>query len=306
MPASDYRGAEGSRLPFLSADECRQLEDDCSTFERYFRPNYDFRLFIATDIDAIRTFIRDKLNLAHWNQPSDNAGIARILKRAVWDGRIVPIVDRDRRTPARTERAPSAPQYWGATSRSDGGGGMGASSNGRSFRQLAMDWMGLDAEDARDYIDKYNAMVERIDAIQAASAAKRAAASSGGDLLGVATAVAGAMLGSEDAGGADDDMFSDDAGDTTTPLGNVQAFEYGADATIGDSFEVAKTPNLGDPGWYTNPGSGQMRLFGNDRKPIVDLDFDHIHNGLKPHAHNWGPGGRDSGDDVVPFSPWNP
>jgi hypothetical protein len=97
-----------------------------------------------------------------------------------------------------------------------------------------------------------------------------------------------------------------DFAETATPLGDAQPFEYGADTRAGDSFEIAKTPNLGDPGWYTNPGSGQMRLFGDDRKPIVDLDFDHIHNGLQPHAHNWGPGGRDSGDDVVPFSPWNP
>lgn len=94
--------------------------------------------------------------------------------------------------------------------------------------------------------------------------------------------------------------------DFSTPLGDARPFEYEADTTVGDSFEIAKTPNLGDPGWYTNPGSGQMRLFGDDRKPIVDLDFDHIHNGLQPHAHNWGLDGRDSGNDVVPFSPWNP
>ncbi|SDJ04219.1 hypothetical protein SAMN04487926_1318 [Paraburkholderia steynii] len=52
------------------------------------------------------------------------------------------------------------------------------------------------------------------------------------------------------------------------------------------------TPNTGEPGtWYTNPGSGQMRLFGADGKPVVDFDFDHDHGQGIPHAHNWNDGG---------------
>jgi hypothetical protein len=91
------------------------------------------------------------------------------------------------------------------------------------------------------------------------------------------------------------------------PLSDAKPLEYVADQVAGDSFDVAKTPNLGDPGtWYTNPGSGQMRLYGDDGKPVLDLDFDHVHNGLQPHAHNWNNGVRDGGDDVVPFSPWSP
>ncbi|MFM0158407.1 RHS repeat-associated core domain-containing protein [Paraburkholderia sediminicola] len=80
-----------------------------------------------------------------------------------------------------------------------------------------------------------------------------------------------------------------------------------AGANVGDAFQVAKTPNTGEPGtWYTNPGSGQMRLFGDTGAPVVDLDFDHAHNGLQPHAHNWNGAARDRGNDVVPFSPWKP
>jgi RHS repeat-associated protein len=72
-------------------------------------------------------------------------------------------------------------------------------------------------------------------------------------------------------------------------------------------IQVAKTPNVGEPGtWYTNPGSGQMRLYGDLGAPVVDLDFDHKHLGLQPHAHNWNGGVRDGGTDVVPFSPWKP
>jgi hypothetical protein len=96
-------------------------------------------------------------------------------------------------------------------------------------------------------------------------------------------------------------------GNASTLLGDAPPFEYQSDIADGGSFDIAKTPNTGEPGtWYTNPGSGQMRLFGDDGKPVVDLDFDHFHNGLKPHAHNWNRGVRDGGYLVVPFSPWNP
>ena len=76
LPARDYRSPSGGQLPFVKSDELRQIEDDRSTFERYFRPNYDFRRPITADIDAICSFLRDCLNLAHWNVPTDNDGIA--------------------------------------------------------------------------------------------------------------------------------------------------------------------------------------------------------------------------------------
>ncbi|MGV2289869.1 hypothetical protein AAHK20_14245 [Trinickia sp. YCB016] len=78
--------------------------------------------------------------------------------------------------------------------------------------------------------------------------------------------------------------------DSETPLGGAQPFEYQPLDTsgLGDSFTLAKTPNEGAPGtWYTNPGSGQMRLYGGNGKPVVDFDFDHDHGQGIPHAHNW-------------------
>ncbi|WP_174543188.1 hypothetical protein [Paraburkholderia monticola] len=93
---------------------------------------------------------------------------------------------------------------------------------------------------------------------------------------------------------------ADDGGNSTL-IGDTQPFEYTPDAVSGDSFDIAKTPNNGEPGtWYTNPGSGQMRLYGSDGKGYIDLDFDHSHNGMRPHAHNWVDGNRDWA--VVPFS----
>lgn len=94
VPAAEYRSPTGVRLRLITGDEQKALENDRRTFARYFRPGYDFRRTIATDIDAIRSFVRDHLNVAHWNQPTDNAGIERFLKHAVADGRLVPVIDR--------------------------------------------------------------------------------------------------------------------------------------------------------------------------------------------------------------------
>ncbi len=80
------------------------------------------------------------------------------------------------------------------------------------------------------------------------------------------------------------------AGDclTSTLLDNAQPFEYLELSPGNDILEIAKTPNAGKPGtWYTNPGSGQMRLYGQDGHPAVDIDFDHDHGQGIPHAHNW-------------------
>jgi hypothetical protein len=99
----------------------------------------------------------------------------------------------------------------------------------------------------------------------------------------------------------EEDVFSNDSGGDSTPLGDAQAFEYSEDVPDGGSFDIAKTPNEGDPGtWYTNPGSGQMRMYGDDGKPVVDFDFDHDHGQGVPHAHNWDNGARGPG---VSFSP---
>jgi hypothetical protein len=90
-------------------------------------------------------------------------------------------------------------------------------------------------------------------------------------------------------------------GGATMSLGNALPFEFGDTLSFGDSFDIAKTPNNGEPEtWYTNPGSGQMRLYGNDGRGYMDLDFDHKRDRLKPHAHNDDGSNRDWA--VVPFS----
>lgn len=267
--------------PFASSDKRReqerQIEDDCLTFDLYFRPDYDFRFLIRTEIDAITSFLSDHLNVAHWNLPTNNAGIERALKQAVADGKLVPIINRDWRARTQTYRPTPAPLRW-------------PPSTGGSGSAQALPYDGL------------SAVVSGGPTLAGAATVIESASGHGTSWLGSAVTAAEEVM-DEALGNA-----SDAEGVVArTLLGDAQPFGYQPDMPSGDSFDIAKTPNSGEPGtWYTNPGSGQMRLFGNDGNPVLDLDFDHFHNGLKPHAHNWNGGVRDGGNDVVPFSPWRP
>ncbi|WP_081074666.1 hypothetical protein [Burkholderia cepacia] len=88
--------------------------------------------------------------------------------------------------------------------------------------------------------------------------------------------------------------LASDSGGASSLLGDAAPFDLAADAPDDGSFILAGTPNTGAPGtWYTNPGSGQMRLFGSNGLPVVDFDFDHNHGQGVPHAHNWDDVGGD-------------
>ncbi|MFM0605812.1 hypothetical protein PQR05_14905 [Paraburkholderia sediminicola] len=143
----------------------------------------------------------------------------------------------------------------------------------KSFHQSVMERMGLSANAAWDYIDQYNAMVDRVNEIEA-----------------VGNAIAGnTMLNAMDDFSSDGIATGDFGADTLSLPSDAQPFEYTKNPVVGDAFELAKTPNEGEPGtWYTNSGSGQMRLFGNDGRPVVDIDYDHDHGQGVPHAHHWG------------------
>ncbi|WP_233885199.1 hypothetical protein [Paraburkholderia flagellata] len=251
------------------------------------------------------------MKLAHWNLPTDIAGVRKLLCDAVVSGRLVPVINREYRGLPRVAQPDPAPQRWPAT----GGGG------GTAYPKVI-------SYDAFQALQRANGELAPVDAPAGGvgttldplpDLGATAKADDGFGLSGFVKSAAGAWLGgggddsdNDDTEGGDasmfgDDLFSADSGGTSTALSDAQPFDYQPDISNGDSFDIAKTPNDGEPGtWYTNPGSGQMRLFGDDGKPVVDLDFDHFHNGLKPHAHNWTGSARDGGDDVVPFSPWSP
>ncbi|WP_321954639.1 hypothetical protein [Paraburkholderia bannensis] len=215
VPVDDYRSPSGEWLRFASGEERKQIEDDRRTFERHFRPSYDFRRTIRTDVDAIRSFLSQHLNVAHWNLPVDNASIERVLKRAVSEGSLVPIVERDGRAAVGTARAAHAPQYWRAPYRGSGGGSVMASPREKTFHQSVMESMGLSADAATAYIVKYNAMVERLNAAQDARAAAnrlRALTDDGIDGAGLNEA---------------------------NPLGDAKPFAYTPDPLSDDATQIA-------------------------------------------------------------------
>jgi hypothetical protein len=101
-------------------EDARQLEKDIRAFDLYFRPNYDVHSVTGqAALREIQAFLGHHLNVAHSNLPTDNAGIERVLRQAVSDGTLMPVVNRDYPAPPRTFRPAPAPLDWQPA----GGGG---------------------------------------------------------------------------------------------------------------------------------------------------------------------------------------
>ena len=120
VPTSDYR-THHNWLIFGTDDEREEIEQAGRDFDRYFRPRSDMRTVSGgAELREIQSFLRDTLKVVHWNPPSDNAGVERILREAVADGRLVPVLNRGYGYSCRTSRPTPAPLRWP----SSGGGGM--------------------------------------------------------------------------------------------------------------------------------------------------------------------------------------
>ncbi|MEX3693329.1 hypothetical protein AB3X91_19330 [Paraburkholderia sp. BR14263] len=225
VPASElYHGWGYRRLwdPFADYEKRqemeRQIEKDARAFDLYFRPDYDFRRLIATDINAIRSCLSDHLNVVHWDLPTDNAGIERLLKQAVRDGRLVPIVNRDAGANQRTYRPAPAPERWPQT----GGGG----------------W----APRVEPYGGAYGGLSAVVSAAPtlAGEVASCATDDGGGfDWLGAVQSAAGAMPGDDGDSGVGDGAADLEGDTSSTPLGDAQPFEYSEDAPGADVQELA-------------------------------------------------------------------
>jgi hypothetical protein len=146
--------------------ERRQRAQDRRDFDTCFRPDWDLRTVTGVaDLEEIRSFLGDVLYVPHWNLPTDNEGIEQTLRESVASGQLVPMIDRDWRGLDRVYRPTPAPERWPSA------GGAPP----KTFHQHVMEAMGLDIAGANAYIERYNAMVQRIEAVQAAHAAKVAA-----------------------------------------------------------------------------------------------------------------------------------
>ncbi|WP_144154223.1 hypothetical protein [Paraburkholderia sp. BCC1885] len=114
MSASQYDSSPRQALRFLRNDVgVAALEDDRRDFDRYFRPRWDRRTVSgAAELGEIRAFLSDVLNVVHWNLPTDDAAVEYMLRQAVALGQLVPLVNRECRSPGRASRPTPAPLRW--------------------------------------------------------------------------------------------------------------------------------------------------------------------------------------------------
>nr|WP_103702821.1 hypothetical protein [Paraburkholderia eburnea] len=291
-------------------DRLRQLADDTAAFVRHFHPNWDLRTITGEKaLRDVQAFARDSLNLAHWNLPSDNAAVKKLLTDAAASGRLVPVVNREYRGLPRVAQPNAAPQRWAAPI---GGGGYGYAPkvlNAWEFDALRR------ANGELPALDSGGSVVNATLAPRPALGVP-ATADDGFGLPGFVESAAGALLGGgkdDDSNGDDDGMFSDnifsaDSDGASTPLGDAQPFEYGGEdvGPSGDALQTAWLPSKGGPPnqWVENSsGKQQWRLYDGDGNAAVDIDFGHDHGFGSPHSHNWDNGVRDSGNafSLLPY-----
>jgi hypothetical protein len=235
------KDAYGSGRIFLSTEQKQAVEEGKKFSQRAYA---DVWARDAALVQRVRSFLGTNF---HWHQRLTKNGadleVIQTLQSMIRGESVLLIAEQSR----------------------TGGAGIGPVPKPKglpSFREQLMTGLGMSDEAATSYMERYNAMVDRVNAAAA------------GYANGAASSLADA---------------ASDLAETVTPPGNAQPFAYAPDTVTGDALELAKTPNEGEPGaWYTNPGSGQMRLYGDGGQPVVDFDFDHDHGQGVPHAHNWG------------------
>jgi hypothetical protein len=276
-------------------DREKQIEEDRKDFLGLFRVNLRKReALFDPDFPAYVDFIRNTLRASLWDIPVDGDGVARVLCAAVRDGRIVPVINRAWRGSRRVARS-YAPQSWPKRAPDPKPVVYGV----RNGEFVPLDEYGR-------YIDKtpYVPVKQRL----AAAASSAANSGSGFDWLGAVQTAAGALLGGDaDSDGddsvVDDEDFTSDASDDSTPLGDAQPFAYQPDA-MGDGEQTAWLPSTGGPpnSWLENDsGKKQWRYYDENGDAAVDIDFGHDHGFGMPHSHNWDDGVRDNGNPVSIF-----
>jgi hypothetical protein len=246
--AGEYVSPSGNTVRLMrDDDEIRQLEEDRQDFDRYFRPCGDVRTVSGgVELREIRSFLTDALNVVLWNLPTDNAEVERMLRQAVRHGRLVPVVNREYGSLRRVSRPTPGPLRWPSS-----GGGWGGGS--QKWAAIANTGPGLLMFNGEPVLSgPYDPATRQAQLIAARGAMTT---NGGGDLLGVLETVAGAALGVDSGSNetADDggEGVAEDSGDTLTPLGGAQPFQYGSDAPAGDIEQLA--------GGEGTPGNNQAQ-----------------------------------------------
>ncbi|MFM0015745.1 RHS repeat-associated core domain-containing protein [Paraburkholderia sediminicola] len=77
-------------------------------------------------------------------------------------------------------------------------------------------------------------------------------------------------------------------------------------AAVADAIQVAGMPYHGAPGSWASAMPDkmpQLRMYGPNGTPLVDIDMEAHHGNPNPHAHNWDGKSRDNGARVS-ILPW--
>ncbi|WP_233271632.1 hypothetical protein [Paraburkholderia acidiphila] len=212
----------------------------------------------------VQTFVRDRLKLAHWNLSTDVAGVRKLLCDAVASGRLVPVINREYRGQPHVAQPDPAPQRWPAM----GGGGSAHRPKVISYDEF------LALQRANGELPPLDAPAGGVGVTldPLPNHGAPATADDGFGLLSFVESAAGASLGSGDddsdsddgdAGGvSDDDPFSVDSGDGSTPLGDAQPFDYQPDMPDGNVEALAAS---------TNKENYAARMLGYNRKTFGDM-----------------------------------
>jgi len=304
MPAGEVK-EEGSFNGPLSFEERenkrrerkKQIEQDKEDFHRLFRVGVDpHNAASSFEFGHYVNFIRDTLRVSSWDV-RDGDGITRVLRNAVRDGRIIPVINRAWHGGQRVFKH-YAPLHWPH----DGSGvsfatsvAAAKASTGRFKGPFAA------AMHAADTV-----MNRRL-ASGSRSISSEASRSGAFEGLGAGESVAEALLGAE---GSTDDSGCDsmlksfgDSDDGASLRGDAQPFEY-VPANAGDDMQTAWLPSTDGPpnSWMENPsGKKQWRYYDENGDAAVDIDFGHDHGFGAPHSHNWENGRRDNGNPVSIF-----
>ncbi|MDR6380476.1 hypothetical protein [Paraburkholderia caribensis] len=291
----------------------RQRELDRRDFDLHFRPRPDLRTVTGKrELDVIRSFLRDLLDVAHWNRPADNEGIEKALREAVASGRLVPVIDRERRALARVTRPDCAPERWASSSSGLGNAGGFGLGKWAAFVDAGPGPLMLNGEPVlRGPYDPATREAQ----LKAAWAEMANGAGRSGDaldLLGAARAIAGGMVAAESdedavpsfakgisaATGIDDSAKAD-----SSPPGDAQPFGYYPDKLSDETTEVAARGvrlSGNDPGGFRiNPNGLDVDYF--DDHGNLCAQYHESHG--PAHGHNFDNGVRDNSH--VSMSPIN-
>jgi hypothetical protein len=250
---------EEERVEQWDRNRLRQLADDKAAFAHLFRPVWDFRTMTGRNsLRDLKMFLRDSLNIVHWNMPKDNAGIRRILCKAVAENRLIPIIDRDYEGLPRVALPDPVPLRWPSAG---SGGGSAYPQEIISYPEFAaLQRANGELPDASAAIA--NAGISTtIDPMPNLGAA--ASRGGGFDWLGATETVADAVFGGDDDSAGDDDALDEglSGAHRSTPLGDAQPFDYVPDSLSDETEELAASTN--DPNYAAKMLGYNRKIFGN-------------------------------------------